>query len=107
MIARQELHTEVQTQRVIDKLDEIQGQLDHIISNQITIISQNKQIIAAMSRIENNRLAQLERLRMLNIQTADIQYATNSINQQVSKALGNTYSNIVSDAFHTVSQSRL
>lgn len=98
--ARQELHTEAQTQRVIDKLDEIEGKVNQVVSNQITMISQNDQIIAGLKKIENNQLIQNQKLDLLNLQMADLKHIANNINRQIAEEFGTGYVNVLSDEFY-------
>lgn len=99
-MARRELHTEAQTQRIVDKLDEIEGKLNQVISNQITMISQNDQIIASLQRIENNQLVMNRKLDLLNLQTADLKHIANNINRQIEHEFGTGYLNVLPNEFY-------
>lgn len=105
--ARQELHTEAQTQRIIDKLDEIEGKVNQVVSNQITMISQNDQIIAGLQRIENNQLATNRKLDLLNLQAADLNHLANNINRQIEHELGTKYLNVMHNEFYSSAKTKV
>ena len=106
-MARKEIHTEVQTQRIVDKLDEISGKLDNVVSNQITMISQNDQIIEGLQRIENNQLVMNSKLDLLNLQAADLKHITNNINRQIEHKFGTKHLNVMHDAFYSSAKTKV
>lgn len=98
--ARQELHAEAQTQRIVDKLDQMMSRLDDIYDNQLTIIQQNNEITGLLHNIENATLRQARELEKLNRQIGDLNHLAGNISSSMQRSFGTAVGVFVGDVVY-------